>query len=53
MGLLQSAVEEKRWELVAHTVVLAAARTLSNGELNGGKKKQKRYIKTQNNRKEK
>ena len=48
MGLLQSAVEERKWELVAHTVVLAAARTLINGELNAGKKKQKRYIKTQN-----
>ena len=32
MRLLQIAVENKRWELVAHTVILATASVLKNGD---------------------
>ena len=32
MRLLRLAVEKQRWDLVAHTIVLAAARSLDKGE---------------------
>jgi hypothetical protein len=32
MRLLKLAVEKQRWDLAAHTIVLAAARTLRKGE---------------------
>lgn len=31
MKLLKLAVEKQRWDLAAHTIVLAAARTLNKG----------------------
>jgi hypothetical protein len=31
MRLLRSAVETQRWDLAAHTIVLATARQLKNG----------------------
>ena len=45
MSLLKLAVEKERWDLAAHTIVLAAARALNNGERNAGKKRQKKYLK--------
>lgn len=32
MKLLKLAVEKQRWDLAAHTIVLAAARTLNKGD---------------------
>ncbi len=32
MKLLKLAVEKQRWDLAAHTIVLAAARTLRQGD---------------------
>lgn len=32
MRLLKLAVEKQRWDLAAHTIVLAAARTLNKGD---------------------
>jgi hypothetical protein len=32
MKLLKLAVEKQRWDLAAHTIVLAAARTLRKGD---------------------
>lgn len=32
MKLLRLAVEKQRWDLVAHTLILATARMLSKGE---------------------
>ncbi len=32
MRLLKLAVEKQRWDLAAHTIVLAAARSLGKGE---------------------
>ena len=32
MRLLRIALENQRWDLVAHTVVLATARVLKNGD---------------------
>ncbi len=32
MRLLRLAIENQRWDLAAHTIVLAAARLLSNGD---------------------
>ena len=43
MRLLRLAVEIKRWDLAAHTIVLASARVLKNGEKPyGGKTKTKK-----------
>jgi hypothetical protein len=42
MRLLRLAVEKQRWDLAAHTIVLAAARMLSKGDRpDAGKDKQK------------
>jgi hypothetical protein len=32
MRLLRLAVENRRWDLAAHTIILATARRLDNGE---------------------
>ena len=32
MRLLRLAVESQRWDLAAHTIILATARILNNGE---------------------
>jgi len=45
MRLLRLAVENQRWELAAHTIVLATARILNNGEkphANRSKEKKRR-----------
>jgi hypothetical protein len=45
MRLLRLAVENQRWDLAAHTIVLATARRLNNGEkpnANGSKAKKRR-----------
>jgi len=45
MRLLRLAVEKQRWDLAAHTIVLATARTLNNGEkahANKSKEKKRR-----------
>jgi len=43
MRLLRLAVEKQRWDLAAHTIVLATARHLNNGEkAHGNKSKEKR-----------
>jgi len=41
MRLLRLAVEIQRWDLAAHTIVLAAATTLKNGEKPDVKSKSK------------
>ena len=43
MRLLRLAVEKQRWDLAAHTIVLATASVLKNGERdNAGKSRQKK-----------
>jgi hypothetical protein len=43
MRLLRLAVEIQRWDLAAHTIVLASARVIKNGERpDGGKTKTKK-----------
>jgi hypothetical protein len=43
MRLLRLAVELKRWDLAAHTIVLASAKVLKNGDRpDGGKGKAKK-----------
>jgi hypothetical protein len=43
MRLLRLAVKKERWDLAAHTIVLATARQLKNGEkLNGKRSKAKK-----------
>ncbi len=43
MRLLRLAVEKKRWDLAAHTIVLATASVLKNGGRgNAGKSKEKK-----------
>lgn len=38
MTLLQRAIQEGRYELAAHIIVLAAARSLKNGSCSRGRK---------------
>jgi hypothetical protein len=40
MSLLRTALEKQRWDLAAHTIVLAAIRVLNQGGEAGWKKKQ-------------
>ena len=47
MSLIRFAVEKQRWDLVAHTIVLAAAKALNKGEPDARKNRQKKYHKTQ------
>ncbi len=42
MRLLKLAVETQRWDLAAHTIVLATARRLNNGEKPHVKRKEKK-----------
>jgi hypothetical protein len=42
MRVLRMAVKTKRWDLVAHTIVLAAATKLENGEKPDGREKKRR-----------
>ena len=43
MRLLRLAIEKRRWDLAAHTIVLATARHLSNGDkLHGNKSNEKK-----------
>jgi len=46
MSLLRLAVKQQRWDLAAHTIVLATVRVLNKGESSAGKNKQKKYVKT-------
>ncbi len=41
MKLLRLAVERQKWDLAAHTIVLAAARHLENGEKPNASRKKK------------
>ena len=44
MRLLRLAVEKQRWDLAAHTIVLATVRTLNKGDKpDAGKNRQKKY----------
>lgn len=38
MRLLRLAVKRRRWDLAAHTIVLATAQQLENGEQRNGRK---------------
>jgi len=42
MRLLRLAVENHRWDLAAHTIVLATATLLKNGERLNAKRKEKK-----------
>jgi len=43
MRLLRIAVEKQRWDLAAHTIVLATARLLNNGDRpHGSRSKEKK-----------
>jgi hypothetical protein len=42
MRLLQLAVKQQRWDLAAHTIVLATARQLKNGRKPDAKGKEKK-----------
>ena len=52
MRLLKIAVEKQRWDLAAHTIVLATVRLLNNGDrpYAGGSKEKKRRPKGQSKR---
>ena len=48
MRLLKLAVEKQRWDLAAHTIVLATVRILNKGDKpNASRSKQKKYPKGQ------
>ena len=42
MRLLRLAIENQRWDLAAHTIVLATARVLKNGDRPYAKGKEKK-----------
>lgn len=44
MRLLRLAIEEQRWDLAAHTLVLATARLLSNLTPNNTRGENKRHV---------
>jgi hypothetical protein len=46
MSLLRLALKKQRWDLAAHTIVLAAARFLNKGGPDGGKNGQKKRLKS-------
>jgi len=47
MRLLRLAVESQRWDLAAHTIILAIARVLTNGErTHASKREKKRNVKS-------
>jgi hypothetical protein len=41
MKLLRLAIEDQRWDLAAHTIILATARLLSNGDRHDVTKRKK------------
>jgi len=41
MRLLKLAIEKQRWDLAAHTIVLATAKTLNKGDKSDAKNNQK------------
>ncbi len=45
MSLLKLAMQQQRWDLAAHTIVLAAVRALNGGGRDAGRKKQKKHLK--------
>ena len=45
MSLLRLALEKQRWDLAAHTIVLAAARLMKQGGADVGKDGQKKRLK--------
>ncbi len=45
MRLLRLAVENQRWDLAAHTIVLAAVKALLNGDRPHGRKREKKRVK--------
>lgn len=45
MSLLKIALEKQRWDLAAHTIVLAAARAVNQGASDAGRKRSKKVIK--------
>jgi hypothetical protein len=45
MSLLKLAVEKERWDLAAHTIVLAAVRALNGGGQHAGRKRPKKCLK--------
>ncbi len=45
MSLLKLAVQNERWDLVAHTIVLAAAKALKKGGPDAGREKPKKHPK--------
>lgn len=50
MSLLKLAMEKERWDLAAHTIVLAAARALNGGGRNAGSKRPKKGLKAPSKR---
>jgi hypothetical protein len=42
MRLLKLAVEKQRWDLAAHTIVLATAKRLNDGEKRNAKRNQEK-----------
>jgi hypothetical protein len=46
MSLLKLAVRNQRWDLAAHTIVLATIKELGRGEPNGRKSVKKKCAKT-------
>ena len=46
MRLLRLAIESQRWDLAAHTIVLATARLLKNGDKRHASKREKKDAKT-------
>jgi hypothetical protein len=48
MRLLRVAVENKRWDLAAHTIILATATVLSNGNKTVSGKKDSNHISLKN-----
>jgi len=45
MSLLRLAVKNQRWDLAAHTIVLATVRALNKGELDAGNNRKKKILK--------
>ncbi|MBA7486062.1 hypothetical protein ES707_21615 [subsurface metagenome] len=50
MRLLRLAIENQRWDLAAHTIILATAKILNNGDKPHASKEKKRRPKGQSER---
>ena len=50
MRLLKLAIEKQRWDLAAHTIVLATAKTLNKGDKPDAKNNQKNKFQGQSKR---